>query len=235
MDYFEDIYLKRLNRFGLDYHSRVQNKRELDFELYLLKSVYKVDFLYKGQDQLGILEKYKQDDTETFQYLLTRRELSMPPGTILDTKNNEGHKNKWIICYKEEVAASGYNKYILLKMKHYIEFDDKRGFWCYLKGPQDSVITDTIKSGAIGTVYLEDFNNYILILPKTPLIRKDTYLTMGEDWEKVGYRVTGYDIHSNPGVEYVTLDPVYIRPERDETDKSTENFFWLNGGVSNGS
>ena len=48
MDYFEDIYLKRLNRFGLDYHSRVQNKRELDFELYLLKSVYKVDFLYKG-------------------------------------------------------------------------------------------------------------------------------------------------------------------------------------------
>lgn len=50
MDYFEDIYLKRLNRFGLDYHSRVQNKREKDFELYLMKSVYNVEFDFKGLD-----------------------------------------------------------------------------------------------------------------------------------------------------------------------------------------
>jgi hypothetical protein len=50
MDYFEDIYLKRLNRFGLDYHSRVQNKREKDFELYLMKSVYRVEFEYQGLD-----------------------------------------------------------------------------------------------------------------------------------------------------------------------------------------
>ena len=62
MDYFNDIYLKRLNRFGIDYQSRIQGKRELDFELYLQKSVYRVDFKYNGWEQPGNLEKYKQDD-----------------------------------------------------------------------------------------------------------------------------------------------------------------------------
>lgn len=242
MDYFEDIYLKRLNRFGLDYHSRVQNKREKDFELYLLKSVYKVDFVYQGLDQVGILEKYKQDNSQTFQYLLTRRELAMPQGTVLELKDYQGKKTYWMVYYMEDITASGYNKYIMLKMKHYIEIEvdgKKKGFWCYLKGPQDSVITDTIKSGALGTIYLEDFNHYILILPKTPFIRKDTYFTIGEDWEETGYRVTGYDLHSTPGVEYVTLDPVYIRdnsaPPVQKPEDSDEDFFWLNGGVSSGS
>ena len=44
MNYFEDVYLKRLNRYGYDYQSRVQAQREKVFEDLLLKSVYRVDF-----------------------------------------------------------------------------------------------------------------------------------------------------------------------------------------------
>ena len=43
MSYF-DIYEKRLNRYGLDYQSRIQGKREQNFDLYLQKSIYRVDF-----------------------------------------------------------------------------------------------------------------------------------------------------------------------------------------------
>lgn len=39
MSYFTDVYLKRVNRYGNDYQSRVQGKREENFEYYLLKSV----------------------------------------------------------------------------------------------------------------------------------------------------------------------------------------------------
>ena len=45
MSYF-DIYKMRLNRFGNDYQSRIQGAREYNFDLYLLKSVYRVDFMY---------------------------------------------------------------------------------------------------------------------------------------------------------------------------------------------
>ena len=46
--------------------------------------------------------------------------------------------------------------------------------------------------------------------------------------------MTGYDIQSDLGVEFVTVDPVYLfdltpAPEKTEED-SEDDFFWLNGG-----
>ena len=35
MGYFEDIYKKRVNRYGLDYQSRIQREREELFDFYL--------------------------------------------------------------------------------------------------------------------------------------------------------------------------------------------------------
>ena len=83
MNYFEDVYLKRLNRYGYDYQSRIQGQRERNFETLLLKSVYRVDFIYDNEMRPGLLERYKQDETETMQYLLTRVGLDIPNGTVL--------------------------------------------------------------------------------------------------------------------------------------------------------
>ena len=55
-DYYEDVYLKRLNRYGYDYQTRVQAQREREFEGKLLKSVYRVDFDYNGEKHPGTLE-----------------------------------------------------------------------------------------------------------------------------------------------------------------------------------
>ena len=81
MSYF-DIYKQRLNRFGNDYQSRIQGEREHLFELYLLKSIYRVDFMYNNKHYAGSLEKNKQDNSETRQYLLTQVDLNIPNGTI---------------------------------------------------------------------------------------------------------------------------------------------------------
>ena len=69
MSYF-DVYRKRLNRFGNDYQSRVQGAREYNFDLYLLKTVYRVDFEFEKCHHAGSLEKYKQTDTKTLQLSL---------------------------------------------------------------------------------------------------------------------------------------------------------------------
>ena len=70
-NYYEDVYLKRLNRYGYDYQSRVQAQREREFEGKLLKSIYRVDFEYDGETHPATLERFKQDETELTQYLLT--------------------------------------------------------------------------------------------------------------------------------------------------------------------
>ena len=53
MGYYEDVYLKRLNRYGIDYQSRLQAMREANFERQLEQSIYLVRFEYDGEEQVG--------------------------------------------------------------------------------------------------------------------------------------------------------------------------------------
>ena len=84
-------------------------------------------------------------------------------------------------------------------------------------------------------IYSENLKSSFFILPRNEYIKKDTYLIVGEQPFQEYYRVTGYDIQSTPGVEYVTIDPTYEYdlsepPEQDIGDKE-EDYFWFNGGI----
>lgn len=235
-----NIYLKRLNRYGEDYKTRTQNKRERDFENYLLKSVYRIDFEYNKNMQPATFERYKQDETETLHYLLTRTSLDIPHGTILMLPNKNDVLKPWLVYYLESIKASGYNRYIMLKMTHYISWKDRTGTvqesWAYLYGQEDNMLKDELQSRSRSSArYTENLKSSFLILPTNPFIKKDDYLEIGEGDLKEGYRVTGYDIQSTPGVEYVTIDPVYLYDTSPVPSKSSddldEDFYWLEGGI----
>ena len=238
MSYYEEVYLKRLNRYGTDYQSRVQAQREREFEGKLLKSVYRVDFEYDGETHPATLERFKQDETELTQYLLTRVSLNLPSGTILMIPDKDLVLQPWLVYWLESIKASGYNRYIILKMTHQITWRDRdkneQTSWCYLHGSGDSALKETLKT--VGAVYAEDDNSRFVIMPLNENIKKEDYIEVGEDKLKEAYRVTGYDIHSTPGVEYVSLNPMYIKdqtpaPEIKPGDKD-EDYYWLNGGKS---
>ena len=240
MNYFEDVYLKRLNRYGYDYQSRIQAQREEVFEGLLLKSIYRVDFIYEDEMHPGLLERYKQDETETMQYLLTRVGLNMPNGTVLMIPDKDMKEQPWLVYWLESIKSSGYNRYIVLKMTHFITWRDRsnieRSTWCYLYGQEDNMLKDEIRSRSRSDViYAENLNSSFFVCPTNEFIRKDDYIEIGIDALKEGYRVTGYDIISTPGVEYVTIDPVYLRdhsvPPVQKEEDDPAKFFWLNGGA----
>lgn len=236
MSYYDNIYKRRLNRYGEDYQSRIQNQRERDFEGKLLKSVYRVDFKYNGETHPATLEAYRQDETQLMQYLLTRASLDIPSGTILMIEDKNLEEQPWMVFWLESIKASGYNRYIVLKMTHYIKWRDSekqdRETWCYFHGSGDSALKETVK--ASGAVYIEDSNSRFAVMPLNEYLSKDDYIEIGEGRLKEAYRVTGYDIHSTPGVEYVTLDPMYIKDQTPAPEQKSEDdeaaFFWLNGG-----
>lgn len=246
MGSYKDIYLKRLNRYGMDYNSRVQNQREREFENYLLKSTSRVDVEYGSETIPASFERYKQDETETLAYLLTRRAINIPNGTILKIpKNKPNEKGEydtvpWMVYWLEEIQASGYNKYIMLRMTHDIKWKDRegkpKGSYAYLYGQQDNMLKEELLSRSRSdSVYTEPLKSSFIVMPTNEFIKKDIYLTIGEGTLKEAYRVTGYDIQSVPGVEYVTINPTYLRdetsaPSKPENDTS-DDFFWLNGGV----
>ncbi len=239
MGYFEDIYKKRVNRYGLDYQSRIQREREELFDLYLLKTIYRVDFLFEDEVVAGSLEKYKQDETQTLQYLLTKTNINIPNGTILMIPDKDKIKKPWLVYYLEDIKASGYNRYIVLKMTHYLTWTARDGSqqesWAYMYGQEDNMLKDEIRSRSrMDAIYAENLKMSFFVMPTTPKIKKDDYLEIGTGELKEQYRVTGYDIQSTPGVEYVTVDPTYEydltpAPQQQPGD-SEDDFFWLNGG-----
>lgn len=239
MGYFEDIYKKRVNRYGLDYQSRIQREREELFDLYLLKTIYRVDFLFEDEEVAGSLEKYKQDETQTLQYLLTKTNINIPNGTILMIPDKDKIKKPWLVYYLEDIKASGYNRYIVLKMTHYLTWTARDGSqqesWAYMYGQEDNMLKDEIRSRSrMDAIYAENLKMSFFVMPTTPKIKKDDYLEIGTGELKEQYRVTGYDIQSTPGVEYVTVDPTYEydltpAPQQQPGD-SEDDFFWLNGG-----
>ena len=239
MGYFEDIYKKRVNRYGLDYQSRIQREREELFDLYLLKTIYRVDFLFEDEEVAGSLEKYKQDETQTLQYLLTKTSVNMPNGTILMIPDKDKIKKPWLVYYLEDIKASGYNRYIVLKMTHYLTWTARDGSqqesWAYMYGQEDNMLKDEIRSRSrMDAIYAENLKMSFFVMPTTPKIKKDDYLEIGTGELKEQYRVTGYDIQSTPGVEYVTVDPTYeydLTPApQQQLGDSEDDFFWLNGG-----
>ena len=236
---YYDIYLKRLNRYGNDYQTRTQNKRERDFENYLLKSVYRIEFEYDTKINPATFERYKQDETETLHYLLTRVDVNIPNGTVLMLPNKDDELKPWMVYYLEAIKASGYNRYVVLKMTHFLNWKDREGnsrsSWAYMYGQEDNMLKDELQSRSRSDArYTENLKGSFFVLPTNEYLRKDDYLEVGEGALKEGYRVTGYDIQSTPGVEYVTIDPIYLydnspAPEKQEGDNE-EDYFWLEGG-----
>lgn len=236
-DYYNNVYKKRLNRYGLNYQQRVQNERERLFELYLLKATERVSFLYNNEQHDGVIEQYKQDETKLLKYLLTRRNLILPNGYLIDYNDT-----KYMIYYLEDTTAQGYNRYVLLRMTHFIEWKDREGdtrnAWIYLYGQEDNMLKDELRSRSrMDTLYNENLKLSFFITPLNKYINKDDYIEIANNVDKdikEFFIVTGYDRVSTEGIEYVSIDPIYqydtsekpIKTKKDNPD----DFFWLNGG-----
>ena len=153
---------------------------------------------------------------------------------------DKDHKEQpWMVYWLEDIKASGYNRYIVLKMTHFITWVDRnkeqRSSWAYMYGQEDNMLKDEIRSRSRSEVlYSENLKMSFFVMPTTEFIRKDDYIEIGDGALKEAYRVTGYDIQSTPGIEYVTVDPIYLfdhspAPERTPEDKA-DDFYWLGKG-----
>ena len=245
MGYYESVYLKRLNRYGIDFQTRMQGQREDNFKKQLMKSIYYVEFEYEEKTCEGELTPMRQDETKTLQYLLTDVNLNMPNGTVLFIPDKDNELRPWMIYYLEDLKASGYNRYIMIKMTHLIKWIDRNGnqqeSWAYFYGQENNMLKDELKSRSRSKVlYTEPLKLSFFILPTNGFLKKDDYFEVGEGNLKEAYVVMGYDIQSNPGVEFVSVDPQYIRdntppPYGGFDDEEEDDFFWINKGVEYGS
>ena len=237
-EYYKTTYRRRLNRYGLDYQARIQAQRERDFDNYLYKTIYRVDFEFDGDWVPASLERYKQDYSETQGYLLTKLDVKLPNGTILMIQSKDDTVTPWMVWWLEQIESSGYNKYVILKMTHYLKWNDGEHDyeqWAYFSGPGTSTITDTVRTATGKPIYSENNNLHTFITTQNDSLCRDQYFEVTQKNITQGYVIKEFDINSTPGVGYITVDPVPLRdmvvaPVQTEQDKK-EDFFWLQGGI----
>lgn len=238
-NYYETTYQRRLNRYGLNFQSRVQNQREHNFNQYLYKTIYRVDFEFDGEYIPASLEPSKQDYSETQAYLLTKTDVKIPNGSILIIQSSDGSETPWMVWWLEYAEAKGYNTYIVLKMTHHLTWThegERLSQWFYFRGPGAKSIIDSVVSSDNKPIYSENDNLHTFITKANKAIKKDTYFEINQDGVVQGYIVKEFDINSTPGVIYITADPVATKPKEEviiaKPEDSKEDFYWLNGGAN---
>lgn len=255
-------------------------QRRAVFDRRLDKSIYRINFDWEDIKNIpATFERFKQDETETFRYLFTDYDMMIPNGTVLflpepirDSNGKYPEKSgphpitpdlpkdselrAWMIYYLEDSNAKGYNRYVMLRMTHYLTWKDREGndraSYAYMYGQEDNMLIDeTLSRSRMDTVYSEPLKSSFFIMPANVHLRKDDYFIIDKEVNNKVldefYRVTGYDIQSQDNVEYVTVDPIYefaadyynkvVKekvpediPEEEREKKQKEiddNYFWL--------
>jgi hypothetical protein len=83
-----------------------------------------------------------------------------------------------MVWWLEQIEASGYNRYIMLKMTHYLTWTaagQEISQWAYFSGPGTSTISDALKSSTGKPVYRENNNLHMFITPFNEDLNRDLY------------------------------------------------------------
>jgi hypothetical protein len=157
---------------------------------------------------------------------------------MLKVESQNGREQMYMVWWMEHIEASGYNKYVVLKMTHELTWRDAENVshtaWAFFSGPGTSTISDTIKSASGEAIYKENNNLHMFITAYDKTLVRDVYFENKQGETNSGYVVSEVDITSTPGIAYVSVDPSYVRAKMDNTELVTNGNsaqdFWLTGG-----
>lgn len=226
MQYY-DTYLLRLNKYGTTLQERIKGMRERDFDLFLSKSIYQVDTTINGQQILGSLEPNKQDEKASTAYFLVKNGSNLKAGSIF---NEPQDNHDWMVIYRVDNFARGYEKYMVAKLDQTIEWMNPNKEWfsskCYMFGQLTRIIEDRFRNYKGDPTYREDIKVVHVVMPLVD-IEKDSYTIINDE----AYVITGYDIVSIQGVMYITLNATFKKnlDPIPEVEPETDDNFWFNG------
>lgn len=225
MSYYEDVYLQRVNRNGTSRQERILNTKIQNFENFLPKSMYKVDFSCNYQNYIGSLQPAKGDEKDIVSYMLTSKTVDIATGSILDVITSTGANQKWLVTFKDHNDTYGYNKYKVYLLDRILTWYDKdkkvHTSYVNVASTKDNSVKDIFKNIG-GSAYREAQNYINLIMKFDTNIQKEYYCLL--NGSPRAFIVSDYDCETVPGVQYLTIDITPVRDEGSQT--ATPSGFW---------
>lgn len=228
MNYFSDVYLARLNRYGDTLQGRIYGKMENDFKVFRDKSLNKVEVEFDGKKYDSVLQSETVNEKETIDYLLTERSVHIAAGTIFVVRQERtGELQHWMILLQEQYQTMGYNKYKVILMERQVSWIDRQiihASWAHQMSATGNLNS---RDRAIATNFKISDNIAVdiptktmqLIMPKNDNFGRNSKFNLND----ATWKVYGYDKESLQNVMAITLKETYTE------DGELANLEQLNG------
>ena len=239
MDYFKDVYLKRINRYGDNVRSRIVGDKEHEFDnLFIQRSVYQALIYKVNENDVNImisLQPHKWNETEEISnILISKREDQLHTGDILSIYQkvkNEERYHKYLILFIEDNLTLGYKNYKVILLDDNIHLTNEYGDTNMIVPVKiinnASIIKNSfsLKNGG----YTGPNRELRCVSRDFDFFKKDQYFTH----KNKGWKISGIDNISIENVSYISFGEVLKEEfEPRESEKiivsDNENFFLNN-------
>lgn len=237
MSYFEDVYLKRMNKNGNTMQERIKTSKENEFDkLYLKRSPYQ-SLIYEvneaPQEIICVVAPTRWKDKLLSNLRCSMKAPAFKTGDVLKiyqkVKDVEFDRY-WIIISVSDDISHGYRGYEVLVLDNFINQTDEYG---------DTIRTIPIRIVNETSTFVQDkFTSYGAVSYREPLahrkfiaqdndfLKKNMYF----DYKDRGWEIVGKDNLSIDGVAYVSFSEYLKKPPEPKTSADIEvgedkNFF----------
>lgn len=244
MNYFDQVYLKRMNKDGKNQQERIKTREEKEFDLLILQKTKYKSFIIQINEQSSDIQCSLQPDKNNeskilFKLMTSNSAAALKTGDILhiyqqvkDTKKED----IWIVLHVENDITKGYRLYTVLCLDEILNITDEHGNTIYsvpvkMVNSSQNWVSDTFQFSKTSYGYREPQGNRMFITQDFNFLKKGIYLNFKER----GWEIVGIDNISINNVGYYTITERNVIPlepiASDEIPISEEeNFFLINTG-----
>lgn len=244
MGYFDEVYLKRLNRNGTNQQERIKSREEKEFDNIILKRTkYRASIVQingAAAQSICSLQPNKNNEKKIlYNLMISNSEKGFVSGDILEITQKISDKettNYWIVLHKEEDITKGYQVYNVLCLESFVNITDEHGNTVHtipvkFVNSTQNWILDLFQFSKTSYGYREPQGNRSFITHDYDFLKKDQYF----NYKEKGWKIMGVDNVSIDNVGYFTIQETSIQPyEPTSSDdiliSSNKNFFLNNLG-----
>lgn len=242
MSYFEDVYLKRMNKEGTTQQERVKTRKEKEFDmLFLKKTEYQANIYQINEEESNIicsLQPNKWNESQLISNLLISTAAApLKTGDILKVfqKIKEVEYDKiWLVIFCEENITKGYQSYKIICLDNKISISNEYGDTMYnipvkFVNASAALVKDYFSFTQMNDGYREPQREIRCITRDFDFLKKDIYF----EYKKKGFEISGIDNISINNVAYISLSERLLSEVEPKSSgnipvDSDTNFFLIN-------
>lgn len=240
MSYFDEVYLKRMNKDGKTIQERVKTRKEKEFDSLFLKRTKYQSIIYQVNDKKEEIvcslqpNKWNQDNLISNLLVSTKSQL-FKTGDLLFIfwKNKEFEQNKiWLVVYVDQNLTRGYQSYQIICLDETLCYKNEYGdtitnIPIKLVNASSSFVQDNFSSS--GVQYREANTSRRIITKDYSFLKKDVYF----NYKNQSWTIVGKDNMSINGVAYLSISEQLAREPEPKTSEDLlvgedTNFFLNN-------